>query len=1377
MFVYLSKKIAIPHGLKLNSVAWNTEQGWIACGGANGLLKVLKLDAGTGATTTTGKDGKKGDKGTANGGAGSNLQMNQTLEGHNGAVELVVWNENYRKLTSSDEYGMIIVWMLHKGMWYEEMINNRNKSVVTDMKWTIDGTKICIIYEDGAIIVGSVDGNRLWGKELQLGLSIVEWSPSGQYLLFVTTNQQQQQNAVNEICVYDYNGNYITKIPNYTATDGTISRLVAVQWYSGLNGLLTVNCPTLACCYENGRIQILRDELDDYPILIDTGLNIITTRWNDNGSILAVAGYKSMNSTTTTTNGIEPTPSRSTNNKLQWLIQFYTPFGQHLRTLKVPAQNGISSITWENGSLRLALAVDSFLYFANIRPTYLYTYLQQDSTFCYAYNCIDRIEQCVIFYDTMNDQKIVKYIKDLKLMFSSGEYCCFITRNDTPIGIDLQQPNDPSNPNNTAQHIPPYCVILCNSIGNPIDSKYIEFEPTVGCMTDNNCVVVGNSNYLYCWQFLQPTVDSTTASTIGHQHSNSSSSHHQLQQKLGYTNSMSSLLTNSNGWVSQEQLFYIDDLQTNILQSQNAVLSVVDENVDPVVAVTASPVKLLIARASGLILQFKLMTPTPSNDPTATTQLLPVATFECSYTIPCRAATIALNCDATRLSVIDINGICTLYDITQCTAHLQQCIALTFERRDIWNLLWSTDNPVLFTVMEKNKMYIIRDTEPEEPITSHHYLLAFNDLIVTTINLDELYIQSVQMNNQQQNGGGGNGMNDTMNATVNSLADYISRIETKSLRDTRQLLQTPEVPTQEILHYLQQHSHPKLWRLVADYALQQLYTSNNTEKHNAFSMQTSTSQQQLRFTFEFIEMCYIYLNDYYSIDFLHSLQLLVNPYQRRAEIAVYLKRFDEAEQTYLQHDLPHLALSLRQRLGDWFRVVQLIQQYPSLANDTLLLHAYNEIGEYYYERQRYSKAMKFYRKANNLKKLSECAYLMDDYQQLTSILDELPVGDVYCTELGGKFQSVGLCTSAVQAYLKANQSQRAIDCCITLNQWDQALVLAERYNYSQINTLLSNYATYLLQHKNYTQAIVLYQKAKKHHLAAQLIVQMEVQYVNDNGGSVVTFDALRSKKLYLLAAIEGEAHKFNTLNHTSGSNSNTQLLGVSQSKQSTMDALSSLLLNDNKKDNNLLASDADSSVKIDIDQLWHGAEAYHFYALATRQLVNGQLDAALRTAIRLQAYDDLLSQQHIYHLLAYVALVTKHYATASSALRKLETLSTLTPEENETYKQIAVSIFIENSPVDPTLDDYAYKQNGVNNKKRQAICSNTKIHCQQTITDSSLQCDSCGKQYTACIASGRAIITNNAGELYTCRTCKHKAYDVEIKGVYENCPLCHTPIR
>ena len=55
--------------------------------------------------------------------------------------------------------------------------------------------------------------------------------------------------------------------------------------------------------------------------------------------------------------------------------QFYSPFGQHLRTLKVPG-SGIKAVTWEGASLRIALAVDSFIYFANIRQDYKWAYFR-----------------------------------------------------------------------------------------------------------------------------------------------------------------------------------------------------------------------------------------------------------------------------------------------------------------------------------------------------------------------------------------------------------------------------------------------------------------------------------------------------------------------------------------------------------------------------------------------------------------------------------------------------------------------------------------------------------------------------------------------------------------------------------------------------------------------------------------------------------------------------------------------------------------------------------------------------------------------------------------------------------------------------------------
>ena len=71
-------------------------------------------------------------------------------------------------------------------MWFEEMINNRDKSVVRDLRWSSDGQKICIVYEDGHVVLGNVDGNRLWGKTLDVQLHLVEWSPDSRLILFCT---------------------------------------------------------------------------------------------------------------------------------------------------------------------------------------------------------------------------------------------------------------------------------------------------------------------------------------------------------------------------------------------------------------------------------------------------------------------------------------------------------------------------------------------------------------------------------------------------------------------------------------------------------------------------------------------------------------------------------------------------------------------------------------------------------------------------------------------------------------------------------------------------------------------------------------------------------------------------------------------------------------------------------------------------------------------------------------------------------------------------------------------------------------------------------------------------------------------------------------
>lgn len=164
------------------------------------MLKVLKLEQASTAASTNQQAGK----GLA---AATNLSMNQTLDGHKGNVVVVVWNEQQQKLTTSDDNGVIIVWTIYKGSFFEEMTNDRKKSVVKGMSWTNDGQKICIVYEDGAVIVGSVDGNRIWGKEIKnTTLSAVQWSPDNRLLLFAIKN--------GEVHLFDSQGIFIVSFKN-----------------------------------------------------------------------------------------------------------------------------------------------------------------------------------------------------------------------------------------------------------------------------------------------------------------------------------------------------------------------------------------------------------------------------------------------------------------------------------------------------------------------------------------------------------------------------------------------------------------------------------------------------------------------------------------------------------------------------------------------------------------------------------------------------------------------------------------------------------------------------------------------------------------------------------------------------------------------------------------------------------------------------------------------------------------------------------------------------------------------------------------------------------------------------------------------------------
>ncbi|TMW62517.1 hypothetical protein Poli38472_005135 [Pythium oligandrum] len=1219
MFIFLSKKIAIPNNVKLRCAAWNPDQGWIACGGQNGLLKVLRLESATQA------DGK-GPRGIA---AASNLTMNQSLEGHNGAVVCATWNANFKKLTTSDENGLIIVWVMHRGMWYEEMINNRNKSVVRDMKWTNDGQKICIAYEDGAVIVGSVDGNRLWGKEMKTQLHFVEWSPDGKSLLFVTKE--------GEVSVHDALGNKVGNLTLFAVENARDRdyKIIGLQWYDGCEGHISQEAPTLAVAFRDGRVQITRGRFDDTPVLIDTGMELTQVRWNNDGSVIALAGTQYESS------------KGSGETKEFNLVQFYDPFGRHLRSLRVPGSR-IESLAWEGSGLRICLAVDSHIYFANIRPAYKWGFYS--NTLVYTYNRVDQVENCVVFWDTKSDERYIKYIKGLLNIKAAGDNCVLVTKiynedlGPADAGAAEGGTTTAAAGSGAFKEIQ-YSLILCDTIGSPIETKIIDFEPLFVSMTPRH-VIVASTDAIYVWQYRNSSAK-LTGLTAG----NNASANATAMD----VNSISQLLNRGGG---REKIFYVDEMQGNDVEHFRYVPRELE---DPICAITASDSWIVVARASGLLHCFTL----------------PHISLEMKYLVNCRPQMLALNCNSTLLSVIDINGIMSINEIGGAgSLNVTPAKTLAFEKKDAWDMVWAEDNPELFVMMEKARMYVFRGLEPEEPVSSSGYLCYYRDLQVKAALLDEILANPEQPERSM-----------------------IIEFQTRSLRDAKDLLDN--VGLAEACEYIQDHPHPRLWALLAEAALEQL-------------------------DFGMAERGFVKCADYGGIQYVKRLQLLNDKIKQKAEVAAYFQQFDDAEALYRKIDRKDLAIDLRQRLGDWFRVVQLVQSGG--GNDTLLVHAWNMIGEYYADRHKWEKAIKYYAQAGNTTALASCYYTLGDFNQLEALVSEIPENSPLLKEMAVKFTRAGLCSSAVEAYLRMGDVKSAIDACVLLNEWERAVTLAEQHNFPQIENVLTKYASHLMVNGKTMQAIELYRRANKSTDAAKLLAKLAKD---------VSRNPVQAKKLQVLAALEVERMRKKMLDV-----SNLTSTKTATAAQITAQTLESLVQHD-----------AATGENRTLDNPWRGAEAYHLYLLAHRQLYSGNLERALRTSLKLAGYEDILEDREIYALIALTAFYTKHFEQCSKAFIKLETLPGLPEKDSRAMSELALKIFTNARPQDPTT--------------RPQECP----HCRSYVKDWETRCGNCSHQFPTCMMTGATILDHRT---IMCKTCRHASIESEIRE-RKNCPLCHAP--
>ena len=156
---------------------------------------------------------------------------------------------------------------------------------------------------------------------------------------------------------------------------------------------------------------------------------------------------------------------------------------------------------------------------------------------------------------------------------------------------------------------------------------------------------------------------------------------------------------------------------------------------------------------------------------------------------------------------IDEENVLRLWDLDKYTVRdgkKYRGEKINFEKGDVWDLKWSSDDTGSFCFIEKNKINVVKNLEIQEVITCNGYLANYSNLEIKAACLEEI------MYRPEDN--------------KLSPAEVILTFEIRSLRDLREMIKA-KVPIKEIYTVVERMNHHKTWNLLTQHALLNLDTS------------------------------------------------------------------------------------------------------------------------------------------------------------------------------------------------------------------------------------------------------------------------------------------------------------------------------------------------------------------------------------------------------------------------------------------------------------------------------------------------------------------------------------------------------------------------
>ncbi len=286
---------------------------------------------------------------------------------------------------------------------------------------------------------------------------------------------------------------------------------------------------------------------------------------------------------------------------------------------------------------------------------------------------------------------------------------------------------------------------------------------------------------------------------------------------------------------------------------------------------------------------------------------------------------------------------------------------LDFQRKDVWEVIWSKEDSLKFCFMEKNRLFIIKDLEPEEPLICNGYIADFSQLEITAIMLEDLMVSPWETNFNPN--------------------DIVIKFETRILRDLREMFDN-NIDINDIHLYIERNSHQKLWELLAKYSL-------------------------LNLDFNSSEKAMIQYNDYMGLNFIKRVKMIDDDNIKKAEIYQFFLEYEKAEETYNDIDRYDLSISMRIKLGNWENVINLINESGYVQEDNLKM-AKNNMALQYIEKKEYEKSEELFKETHNTEGLVNLYFKSENYEKAIPLIESIPPSSEFLNHMADKFETVNI---------------------------------------------------------------------------------------------------------------------------------------------------------------------------------------------------------------------------------------------------------------------------------------------------------------------------------------------------------------------------------